>query len=79
MVISSMFEVNYIKLWHLRVGYMSKKGLTQCEMTRLMSFEFLIHLKWYGEREQGENQSPIRVEEVVTEAHEALKKKGKEE
>ncbi|MEI4800375.1 TlyA family RNA methyltransferase [Bacillus sp. NPDC077411] len=43
------------------------------------NIEFLIHLKWYGEREQGENQSPIRVEEVVTEAHEALKKKGKEE
>ncbi|SFI50383.1 MULTISPECIES: TlyA family RNA methyltransferase [unclassified Bacillus (in: firmicutes)] len=43
------------------------------------NIEFLIHLKWYGEREQGENQSPIRVEEVVTEAHEALKQKGKEE
>ncbi|WP_020061567.1 TlyA family RNA methyltransferase [Bacillus sp. 123MFChir2] len=43
------------------------------------NIEFLIHLKWYGEREQGENQSLVRAEEVVTEAHEALKKKGKEE
>lgn len=43
------------------------------------NIEFLVHLKWYGEREQGENQSPVRAEEVVTEAHEALKKKGKEE
>ncbi|MGG0238522.1 TlyA family rRNA (cytidine-2'-O)-methyltransferase [Bacillus sp. AFS018417] len=43
------------------------------------NIEFLIHLKWYGERTQGENHSPIRVEEVVTEAHEALKQKGKEE
>ncbi|MGF9963091.1 TlyA family RNA methyltransferase [Bacillus rhizoplanae] len=43
------------------------------------NIEFLIHLKWYGERAQGENHSPIRIEEVVTEAHEALKKKGKEE
>ncbi|CAG9613955.1 Hemolysin A [Bacillus rhizoplanae] len=43
------------------------------------NIEFLIHLKWYGERAQGENHSPIRVEEVVTEAHEALKQKGKEE
>ncbi|WP_242218863.1 TlyA family RNA methyltransferase [Bacillus cereus group sp. BfR-BA-01380] len=43
------------------------------------NIEFLIHLKWYGEREQGENQSPIQAEEVVTEAHEALKQKGKEE
>jgi 23S rRNA (cytidine1920-2'-O)/16S rRNA (cytidine1409-2'-O)-methyltransferase len=43
------------------------------------NIEFLIHLKWHGERAQGENHSPIRVEEVVTEAHEALKKKGKEE
>ncbi|MGG0186516.1 TlyA family RNA methyltransferase [Bacillus rhizoplanae] len=43
------------------------------------NIEFLIHLKWYGERTQGENHSPIRVEEVVTEAYEALKQKGKEE
>ncbi|MEI4829201.1 TlyA family RNA methyltransferase [Bacillus sp. FJAT-53711] len=43
------------------------------------NIEFLIHLKWHGDRAQGENHSPIRVEEVVTEAHEALKKKGKEE
>ncbi|PGZ96417.1 TlyA family rRNA (cytidine-2'-O)-methyltransferase [Bacillus pseudomycoides] len=43
------------------------------------NIEFLIHLKWYGERAKGENHSPIRVEEVVTEAHEALKQKGKEE
>ncbi|MFD0767930.1 TlyA family RNA methyltransferase [Bacillus sp. CGMCC 1.60114] len=43
------------------------------------NIEFLIHLKWYGERAQGENHSPIRIEEVVTEAHEALKQKGKEE
>ncbi|MGG2064482.1 MULTISPECIES: TlyA family RNA methyltransferase [unclassified Bacillus (in: firmicutes)] len=43
------------------------------------NIEFLIHLKWHGERAQGENHSPIRVEEVVTEAHEALKQKGKEE
>ncbi|PEA56281.1 TlyA family rRNA (cytidine-2'-O)-methyltransferase [Bacillus pseudomycoides] len=43
------------------------------------NIEFLIHLKWYGEREQGENKSLVRAEEVVTEAHEALKQKGKEE
>lgn len=43
------------------------------------NIEFLIHLKWYGECERGGNQSPVRAEEVVAEAHEALKKKGKEE
>lgn len=43
------------------------------------NIEFLIHLKWYGERENGENHSPVSVEQVVTEAHDVLKQKGKGE
>ena len=41
------------------------------------NIEFLIHLKWHGERENGENHSPVSVEQVVTEAHDVLKQKGK--
>ncbi|MGZ9782172.1 TlyA family RNA methyltransferase [Bacillus pseudomycoides] len=43
------------------------------------NIEFLIHLKWHGEREIGEKHSLVSVEQVVTEAHEVLKQKGKEE
>ncbi|MBY0597345.1 TlyA family RNA methyltransferase [Bacillus bingmayongensis] len=43
------------------------------------NIEFLIHLKWHGERESGENHSLVSVEQVVTEAHEVLKQKGKGE
>ena len=43
------------------------------------NIEFLIHLKWQGERESGENHSLVSVEQVVTEAHEILKQKGKGE
>ncbi len=43
------------------------------------NIEFLIHLKWHGEREKGENHSPVSVEQVVTEAHDVLKQKGKGE
>ncbi|PFE26542.1 TlyA family rRNA (cytidine-2'-O)-methyltransferase [Bacillus anthracis] len=43
------------------------------------NIEFLIHLKWHGERENGENHSPVSVEQVVTEAHDVLKQKGKGE
>jgi 23S rRNA (cytidine1920-2'-O)/16S rRNA (cytidine1409-2'-O)-methyltransferase len=43
------------------------------------NIEFLIHLKWYGERERGENCSPVTPDEAVKEAHEALKQAGKEE
>ncbi|KFN01115.1 TlyA family rRNA (cytidine-2'-O)-methyltransferase [Bacillus clarus] len=43
------------------------------------NIEFLIHLKWHGERESGGNHSPISIEQVVTEAHEVLKQKGKGE
>ncbi|MGG3519163.1 TlyA family RNA methyltransferase [Bacillus pseudomycoides] len=43
------------------------------------NIEFLVHLKWHGEREIGEKHSLVSVEQVVTEAHEVLKQKGKEE
>ncbi|PEJ37265.1 TlyA family RNA methyltransferase [Bacillus pseudomycoides] len=43
------------------------------------NIEFLVHLKWRGEREIGEKHSLVSVEQVVTEAHEVLKQKGKEE
>lgn len=43
------------------------------------NIEFLIHLKWHGERESGENHSLASAKQVVTEAHEILKQKGKGE
>ena len=43
------------------------------------NIEFLIHLKWYGEREKGEQCFKTTFERVVEEAHEALKQVGKEE
>lgn len=43
------------------------------------NIEFLIHLRWYGEREIGENHSLTTPDRVVQEAHEALKQAGKEE
>ena len=43
------------------------------------NIEFLIHLKWHCERENGENHSPVSIEQVVTEAHDVLKQKGKGE
>ncbi|WP_042346050.1 TlyA family RNA methyltransferase [Bacillus massiliigorillae] len=38
------------------------------------NIEFLIHLQWEGEKEQGDNRLVISPEEVVTEAHSQLKK-----
>ena len=42
------------------------------------NIEFLIHLKWHGEREMGKS-FPVSIEQVVTEAHDVLKQKGKGE
>jgi 23S rRNA (cytidine1920-2'-O)/16S rRNA (cytidine1409-2'-O)-methyltransferase len=39
------------------------------------NIEFLLHLRWKGERELGENQAPLTVREVVEEAHKTLKEK----
>jgi len=39
------------------------------------NIEFLLHLRWKGERELGENQAPLTVSEVVEEAHKTLKEK----
>ncbi|WP_379966467.1 TlyA family RNA methyltransferase [Ectobacillus sp. sgz5001026] len=41
------------------------------------NIEFLIHLKWYGEREKGENHSTNSPALVVTNAHTELKQVGK--
>lgn len=38
------------------------------------NIEFLIHLHWEGEKEQGDNRLAISPEEVVTKAHNQLKK-----
>ncbi|MCI0763325.1 TlyA family RNA methyltransferase [Bacillus sp. TL12] len=43
------------------------------------NIEFLIHLKWHGERESGANHSLVSARQVVAEAHEILKQKGKGE
>lgn len=43
------------------------------------NIEFLIHLHWEGEKEQGENKLSTSAEEVVTEAHEQLKKAKSDE
>ncbi|MFD3447798.1 TlyA family RNA methyltransferase [Microbacteriaceae bacterium 4G12] len=43
------------------------------------NIEFLIHLKWYGERESGKNQAPVSAAEIVEQAHQVLKQAGKEE
>ena len=39
------------------------------------NIEFLLHLRWKGERELGDNQAPLTVREVVEEAHKTLKEK----
>src|SRR4051794_23109687 len=39
------------------------------------NIEFLLHLRWKGERELGENQAPLTVSEVVEDAHKTLKEK----
>jgi 23S rRNA (cytidine1920-2'-O)/16S rRNA (cytidine1409-2'-O)-methyltransferase len=39
------------------------------------NIEFLLHLRWKGERELGKNQAPLTVREVVEEAHKTLKEK----
>ncbi|EJS04490.1 TlyA family RNA methyltransferase [Bacillus mycoides] len=63
----------------LKEGY-NIEGLTFSPITGGDgNIEFLIHLKWYGERENGENHSPVSIEQVVTEAHDVLKQKGKGE
>lgn len=40
------------------------------------NIEFLLHLKWEGERENGETQLRVTPEEIVKEAHEQLKTKS---
>ena len=63
----------------IKEGY-DVEGLTSSPITDGEgNIEFLIHLKWNGERENGENHSPVSVEQVVTEAHDVLKQKGKGE
>jgi 23S rRNA (cytidine1920-2'-O)/16S rRNA (cytidine1409-2'-O)-methyltransferase len=39
------------------------------------NIEFLLHLKWTGMKERGENRLGMSVDEVVTKAHETLKEK----
>ena len=71
--------VEMIVEFALKEGY-DVEGLTFSPITGGDgNIEFLIHLKWHGEREKGENHSPISVEQVVTEAHDVLKQKGKGE
>ncbi|MFX3622602.1 MAG: TlyA family RNA methyltransferase [Ectobacillus sp.] len=43
------------------------------------NIEFLIHLKWRGGQEKGENYSPVSAAEVVEKAHQFLKQSSKEE
>ncbi|WP_110111271.1 TlyA family RNA methyltransferase [Bacillus sp. CGMCC 1.16541] len=43
------------------------------------NIEFLLHLRWLGEREVGENVSHKSVEQTVKEAHETLKAKKQEQ
>ena len=38
------------------------------------NIEFLIHLKWTGMKDKGENMLPLTAEEIVAEAHQQLKK-----
>ncbi|MFC3882858.1 TlyA family RNA methyltransferase [Bacillus songklensis] len=39
------------------------------------NIEFLLHLKWAGMKEQGENRLSMSTDEVVAKAHETLKEK----
>ena len=39
------------------------------------NIEFLLHLRWQGEKEQGENFLKQSVEEIVQNAHQELKKR----
>ncbi|MDP4085588.1 MAG: TlyA family RNA methyltransferase [Bacillota bacterium] len=43
------------------------------------NIEFLIHLKYVGERENGENHLPTNPEQIVEEAHKQLKSKNNNE
>lgn len=39
------------------------------------NIEFLLHLHWKGQREQGENLAGLTAQEVVEQAHSVLKEK----
>ncbi len=43
------------------------------------NIEFLIHLKWHGERENGENHSPVSIDKLLQKHMNVLKQKGKGE
>ena len=43
------------------------------------NIEFLLHLKWEGEKENGENRLPIAPSQIVKESHQEFKSKEKAE
>lgn len=43
------------------------------------NIEFLLHLKFEGERDHGENQLPVNPEQIVEESHKEFKSKDKKE
>ncbi|MBP3039749.1 TlyA family RNA methyltransferase [Bacillaceae bacterium Marseille-Q3522] len=43
------------------------------------NIEFLLHLRWNGNRDNGENNSPVTVADIIAEAHEHLGGKKQQE